>query len=66
MSGPAVKPGASGDSLLIRRVTAVAARMPLGQPALTDGEIGVLRHWIDEGAAGLLAVKWPSRRSIRA
>src|SRR5882724_2007057 len=31
VSGPAVKPGASSDSLLIRRVTATTAKMPLGQ-----------------------------------
>lgn len=50
ISGPAVKPGAAGDSLLIRRVTADSSRMPLGQSPLTAGEIGVLRRWIDEGA----------------
>jgi hypothetical protein len=50
VSGPAVKPGAAADSLLIRRVTAATARMPLGQPPLTDGEIGMLRKWIDDGA----------------
>lgn len=50
VSGPALKPGASGDSLLIRRVTAGEARMPLGQDALSGGEVDLLRRWIDEGA----------------
>src|SRR5437762_2689312 len=50
VNGPAVKPGASSDSLLIRRVTSAEAKMPLGQKPLTDGEVALLTRWIDEGA----------------
>jgi Protein of unknown function (DUF1549)/Protein of unknown function (DUF1553)/Planctomycete cytochrome C len=51
LSGPAVKPGSSGESLLIRRVSEQASRMPLGQPPLTNNEIAILRDWVDAGAA---------------
>src|ERR1700738_4953666 len=50
LSGPAVRPGASSDSLLIRRVTGGDARMPLGQKPLTENEVSLLSRWIDEGA----------------
>src|SRR5262244_2486874 len=50
-SGAAVKPGNSGGSLLIHRVTGSgASRMPLGSPALNATEIGILTAWIDQGA----------------
>jgi hypothetical protein len=50
-SGAAVKPGNSGGSLIVQRITGpAAARMPLrGQP-LTPAEIGVITTWIDQGA----------------
>src|SRR5262245_55885594 len=55
-SGPAVAAGKSAASLLIEHVTAGngAGRMPPeseGEP-LTPQEIGRLRAWIDQGAAG--------------
>src|SRR3954466_16348134 len=50
VSGPAVKAGASSDSLVVKRVTSVEARMPLGQQPLSSSEVGVLSRWIDEGA----------------
>ncbi len=55
-SGPAIEPGHSGESLLIERVTAGANhpdRMPPPSEgvALGDREIGILRGWIDQGAA---------------
>ena len=50
VSGPAVKPGSSGESLLIRRVSDKEPRMPLGQPPLTNHEVAILRQWVDAGA----------------
>src|SRR5690349_23884102 len=50
-SGAAVKPGNSASSLLVERITGSGAtRMPLGGPALTAAEIGILTAWIDQGA----------------
>ena len=50
-SGAAVKPGNSAGSLLVQRITGSGAtRMPLGGPALTAPEIGILTAWIDQGA----------------
>ncbi len=53
--GPALAPGQSGKSALMRRVTSRDARtlMPPGRP-LEPREIAVLRAWIDAGAP------WPS------
>ena len=64
MSGPAVKPGSSGESLLIRRVSEQASRMPLGQPPLSNSEIAILRDWVDAGAvwdAGIAPVQVDTR-----
>ena len=53
-NGIAIVPGKSGDSALIRRVTASdESRMPPKGPPLTAGQIALLRTWIDQGA------KWP-------
>jgi mono/diheme cytochrome c family protein len=50
-SGAAVKPGNSAASLLVQRITGAGpARMPLGAPALSAAEIGILTSWIDQGA----------------
>jgi len=50
-TGSAVKPGNSGASLLVQRITAAAGtRMPAGGPALSAAEIATIRAWIDEGA----------------
>src|SRR5580704_1752060 len=55
-SGPAILPGHSADSLLIRRVTganpatsqlASAALMPASGAPLTAQEVAILRAWID-------------------
>lgn len=50
IGGPAIQPGSSAASLLIRRVSTAGARMPLGQKPLTEAELSVLTRWIDEGA----------------
>src|SRR5580693_5224611 len=50
-TGAAIKPGSSGQSLLVRRVLGeVTPAMPLGGDPLTSAEIATLRTWIDEGA----------------
>lgn len=54
ISGTAVVPGRSAESLLLQRVRGEGGglRMPPGPP-LTDGEIAALAAWIDAGAS------WP-------
>jgi mono/diheme cytochrome c family protein len=55
VSGPVIKPGKSGDSELIRRVSSADKNemMPLGGARLSAREIALLRAWIDAGAV------WP-------
>ncbi|HEY7496873.1 MAG TPA: DUF1549 domain-containing protein [Vicinamibacterales bacterium] len=49
--GPVVRPGNSGNSLLIHRVTgSVEPRMPKDELPLDSNEIAIIRAWIDEGA----------------
>ncbi len=53
VSGPAIIPGKSADSLLIQVVSGVAeniAPMPMDGEPLSDEQIGLLRAWIDQGA----------------
>ncbi len=51
--GPAILPGNSAGSLLIRRVDgSKEPRMPLRGDPLTNEEIGILKTWVDEGARG--------------
>ena len=54
-SGPAIVPGNSEHSLIVRRLLGVggAERMPLKKPPLADFEVALIRTWIDQGAA------WP-------
>src|SRR6516225_8880672 len=51
--GPAVVPGKSADSLLVKAVTAAEGvkSMPPKGPPLAADEIAVLTAWIDAGAA---------------
>ena len=50
-SGAAVRPGASGRSLLVDRLTGVVEpTMPKDEDALEPGRIALIRTWIDEGA----------------
>jgi uncharacterized protein with WD repeat len=50
-SGPAIVPGKSGESLLFLRITGAATpAMPLGGRKLADGEVEIVRKWIDAGA----------------
>lgn len=50
---PALTPGKSGESLLIRYVSGLDKEivMPPAGPRLSAAEIDVLRRWIDEGAS---------------
>ena len=48
-----VKPGDPGSSYLVQKIegrASVGDRMPLGQPALPDATIAVIRQWIADGA----------------
>ena len=50
-NGGTVRPGNSADSLLMLRITGEnQPRMPLVGAALNDGEIALIRAWIDQGA----------------
>src|SRR5687768_10161107 len=52
-AGPAIVPGKSEDSLLIKAVQGVAkdlARMPYKKSPLDEEKIALLKRWIDEGA----------------
>ena len=52
-SGRAIVPHRSSESLLIQRVASLrnGFRMPPDGPGLSREEIGILRAWIDQGAA---------------
>jgi mono/diheme cytochrome c family protein len=51
-SGPAITPGNSATSLLVKAVTGArgVTAMPQKGPRLSDADIAVLRAWIDAGA----------------
>lgn len=59
-SGASFVPGDSLASLLVHLVAGVEEdrRMPEGSDPLSDGEIGLLRAWIDQGA------KWPDGADV--
>ncbi|HYO09544.1 MAG TPA: PSD1 and planctomycete cytochrome C domain-containing protein [Tepidisphaeraceae bacterium] len=59
-NGPAVLPGNSGDSLIIKHVLAQDGKkkMPMQRDALTDAQVKILRAWIDGGAY------WPEAKTI--
>ena len=59
--GPAIIPGKSADSLLIRMVSGLEPDklMPQKGEKLTREEVGVLRAWIDQGA------DWPDSASVK-
>ena len=50
-SGASVRPGASGRSLLVERITgAIEPIMPKDDPPLSAAHVALIRAWIDEGA----------------
>jgi hypothetical protein len=55
-SGPSIAPGDGAGSLLVRRLSVLLPRMPMGLPPLPVAEVATLRSWIDAGAA------WPEGR----
>ena len=70
--GPAIEPGHSDDSLLVDRVRAAENRMPPEGEPLTEREIGLIRAWIDQGAAAPAETPqadprdhWSFRRPVR-
>jgi hypothetical protein len=51
--GPVIIAGKSDSSALIRKLSATPPfgdRMPVNRAPLTDGEVTVIKKWIDEGA----------------
>jgi hypothetical protein len=53
MSGPAIVPGKSGESLLVQHLTGQAKpRMPHEKPPLAPEVVATLAAWIDAGAPG--------------
>lgn len=50
-SGPAVVPGHSADSVLMKRILGLggATRMPMGGQPLTAAQADLIRRWIDSG-----------------
>jgi len=68
VSGPAIAPRKSGDSLLVKRIlgTTDAPRMPMGAPALSAEQVQLIRRWIDQGnfsAAQAAAQPWAPQGS---
>jgi hypothetical protein len=52
ISGPAIIPSDSQESLLVKRILGEGneARMPMGGAPLTSMQIALIRRWIDQGA----------------
>ncbi len=52
VSGPAIVPGHSSDSLLVKRMLGLtdAPRMPMGGQPLPEAKIAVIRRWIDQSS----------------
>jgi len=50
-SGPAVVPGNSGESLLVKRILGLTdgPRMPMGGEPLPPAQVQLIRKWIDQG-----------------
>jgi mono/diheme cytochrome c family protein len=50
-SGPAIIPGKSGESLLVKRILGLsdAPRMPMGGDPLGPHQVDLIRKWIDQG-----------------
>ena len=62
-SGPAIVPGASGSSLLMKRVLGLtdAPRMPMGAEPLDEASVKMLREWIDHADFSAAASKLKSK-----
>lgn len=55
LSGRSIIPGKSAESLLVKMIAGQVEgkRMPMAGDPLSDGQIGLIRAWVDQGAA------WP-------
>ena len=50
-NGAAIRPGDARGSLIVQRLTGeIAPPMPLGKAALPEGQLDIIRTWIDQGA----------------
>ena len=65
-SGPAILPGKSAQSRLIRLVAGLEEGlvMPMGSKGLRAEEVGLLRAWIDQGALGPEPATAPSLEAV--
>ena len=54
-SGPAIVPGKSADSLLVKRILGMteAPRMPMGGDPLSADQVKIIRSWVDQGSFGV-------------
>ncbi len=52
VSGPAIVPGKSGESLLVKRILGLTdgPRMPMGGDPLNAAKVQLIRRWIDQGS----------------
>ncbi len=70
-NGGTVRPGKSADSLIMLRITGeTQPRMPLVGAPLSDGEIAIIRDWIDQGArrtplSAAAKAKWEAPLSLQ-
>src|SRR4030095_5746700 len=62
LSGKVILPGKSAESLLVKMIGGQieGKRMPMTGDPLTDEQIGLIRRWIDDGAA------WPEDSAVTA
>lgn len=50
-NGTAISPGSSAKSVMMQHLTGeMEPRMPFGKKPLSDGDLALIRKWIDEGA----------------
>jgi hypothetical protein len=68
VSGPAIIPGNSRDSLLMKRLLGLtdAPRMPLGGPPLSGAKIALIRGWIERGTFPASPPVFSSDQSVQA
>ena len=59
-SGPAIVPGKSGESYLMKRILGEGDedRMPIKRDPLTAAQITLVKNWVDQGA------QWPDHANI--
>ncbi len=67
-SGPAIAPGHSGESLLVKRLLGLtdAPRMPMGGQPLSTAQIGLIRQWIDTAKFQSASGEQPAPTDLKA